>query len=414
MRLMIILARVFIALLPAAVPAAVASAQSDPVRLYGEAMARETAVRADLSNPAARDTVATKRRLRTLVGAYADLARLFPASGVGDKALWQGGMLAADAFWQWSEPVDRATALRVFQALRTTYPVSTLTRQSQTHVKRLGDAPVAETAVARVPAPPAAAQPAPATPAVPPPPPVPVPAPVPPPAATTATALLTAIRHEALAGVMRVTLDVDRETSFRGERLDNPSRVFVDLQQTRTQEQLRDAVISVTRGGLQRIRVGRHPGGLTRVVLDLSGPRRYSVYSLYNPYRVVIDVEGPPGPASLAPAAPTGPTPVAARTMVPRRPVALSWPAARAQSVSASVGDLPEGPAVTAAAATLPPLVSEPIIVPAAAESVAGSTLPAPAAAAATARGDYSLSRQLGLGIARIVIDAGHGGHDPG
>jgi N-acetylmuramoyl-L-alanine amidase len=31
-----------------------------------------------------------------------------------------------------------------------------------------------------------------------------------------------------------------------------------------------------------------------------------------------------------------------------------------------------------------------------------------------TSRGDYSLARQLGLRISRVVIDPGHGGHDPG
>jgi N-acetylmuramoyl-L-alanine amidase len=39
---------------------------------------------------------------------------------------------------------------------------------------------------------------------------------------------------------------------------------------------------------------------------------------------------------------------------------------------------------------------------------------PAPAPPSSTRDGDYSLARQLGLRVARIVIDPGHGGHDPG
>jgi N-acetylmuramoyl-L-alanine amidase len=37
-----------------------------------------------------------------------------------------------------------------------------------------------------------------------------------------------------------------------------------------------------------------------------------------------------------------------------------------------------------------------------------------PATPAILGRGEYSIARQLGLGVSRVVIDAGHGGHDPG
>jgi N-acetylmuramoyl-L-alanine amidase len=49
-----------------------------------------------------------------------------------------------------------------------------------------------------------------------------------------------------------------------------------------------------------------------------------------------------------------------------------------------------------------------------AAPAVADPATPPPAAPSTNLRGGFSLARQLGLGISRIVIDPGHGGHDPG
>jgi len=45
---------------------------------------------------------------------------------------------------------------------------------------------------------------------------------------------------------------------------------------------------------------------------------------------------------------------------------------------------------------------------------VAPKLMPPPVAPPTNTDGNFSLARQLGMGVARIVIDPGHGGHDPG
>jgi N-acetylmuramoyl-L-alanine amidase len=372
------------ALLVAALSAGVQAQSSQAMTLYNEARAREVVLRKDLDaarSPA--DAEPLLRKVRTLAGAYADLSRLFPTSGYSDNALWQGASLAADAFWRFGDATERATALRLFQALTARFPASSLVKQVPEHVTRLSAASVkAPTAAARPDAIPAAAPPAPRPAA---PSPRAVPASPPPRPATSGTVALTAIRHESLPDALRVTLEIDREVPFHDERLDGPPRVFLDLQNTRAVAALQDAILPFGDDLVRRVRVGRQLDSRTRVVLDLKVAARYSVYTLYNPYRVVIDFErGSPA----VPTAPTSDVKIAPTSAARMAPATVSRIAPTSGGAIAPRSDARIAPTSEAAIAPTPP--------------------------AANASGSFSLSRQLGLGVARIVIDPGHGGHDPG
>jgi N-acetylmuramoyl-L-alanine amidase len=190
-----------------------------------------------------------------------------------------------------------------------------------------------------------------------------------------ATATLRAIRREVLPDALRITLELEHEATFIEERLEAPARVFLDLRDTRAVEALQDATITFPDDVVRQARVGRRPGNRTRVVFDLQGAARHSVYSLYNPYRVVIDFER---------------TETAAKGFAPS-------PAAPLSSKAAPV---PKTPAVAPATPTR--------------RGAAPDAGAPPSTAAANAAGGFSLSRQLGLGVARVVIDPGHGGRDPG
>ena len=490
---------VAVALLVAStVPEALAQS-SQAQRLYQDALERERALRKEMNAPEASPSLLT--RIRALVGAYDDMSKLFPSSGFGDNALWQGARLSADAFWQFGEAIDRTAALRLFTALTSRFPASSLGRQVPEHTKRLNDAkagasPLAAPRVAT--APPPASRPVPNTPPASPPVPITPPAsarvapprasppmpttppasprvPTTPPASQTVTeprprtsgvTALHAIRRDVLPEALRITLELAREVPFYSQRIEGPPRVFIDLQNTRPVEPLSGAAIPFPDDMVKQIRVGRQADARTRVVLDLRGAGRYSIYTLYEPYRIVVDFERPAASdtvaargndrsasAARAPVAPpraadpTSPPASGNARTVERRGLTgdvevastvdrkVTSPAANdtapVHAVTKPTQQSDVVVAQTTVRRTVPvkdvstSAVSEPAASPQA-EPVdpletavvpgndAAPARPAPLPPSANRNGNFSLSRQLGLGIAKVVIDAGHGGHDPG
>jgi N-acetylmuramoyl-L-alanine amidase len=277
---------------------------------------------------------------------------------------------------------------------------------------------------------------------------------------------IKAIRRVVLPDAVRVTIELDGEVPFHEERIQDPARVFVDLPGTRPAPALVDQTLRFEGDAdiVRQIRVGRHPNNTTRVVLDAASVTSYSVYPLYSPFRLVIDCVRVPAAVAAAtmtdkilarvppaatpqarqsnesaaaalarPATPlprqngetaTAP-PLTARTMTNpwlrrfpgRKPTATTLLALAHQGAD---------PPTTAALApeklmpaALTPLekiveIAPTVPPPPAAALRRGVEAAATAAPVPNARGGLSIARQLGLGVSRIVIDPGHGGHDPG
>ena len=380
--------------------AGVVEAQStDPSVLYQQALRREAVLRQelDVARPGAPAGLLLER-IRILVGSFEDLARLFTAGDHTDDSLWHGGALAADTFARFSEPADRIAAVRLLRSLSTRFPSGALARQASARLKILEGPKTTTlaTVAGRGLSPGAAAtpgskdQPQPDAAAI-------------PKNRPDSSVMLKEIRREVLSDTVRITLELDREAAFRDERIDGPPRVFIDLQNTRAADALRDATIPFIDGIVKQVRVGRQLNARTRVVLDLGAAGPHSVYALYNPYRVVIDFE------RTLPALLTSRTPSSVTVAAAAPVVVPSQTSAGAQKPTQRTASLPDafagrgtGPAANASSAKAGP------VKPGTSAGVA------PAARPENGNGGFSLARQLGLGVARIVIDPGHGGHDPG
>lgn len=381
--------------------AAPVQAQTAEAR-YTAAQAREDKVRAAIAATSPTDPLSARTPViaeaRSVIAAYEALVRLHRASGYSDNALHNAATLADALHDRFGLTTDRDAALRLYKRLRTEYPTAPLAKQTPPAIARLEAIAAAHAPVAPAVGPSSAmtgkptghgapaALSAPAAPGAP-----------SAPSAPSAPARLTAIERSVLPDLVRITLLLDREVSFREDSLTGPARVFFDLRNVEAAPDLKDAVLRYPSEIVRQIRIGRHPNA-TRVVLDFEEVGRHSVYTLYNPFRIVIDAEAPVsapvGGAAIRPsvAGAAGPPPALPPTPPP---VAVTEP--------------PVVPSVVSA----PPPAAPPRVV---ADNTIDKPVPlsAPVAPRGNSSGGFSIARQLGLGVSRIVIDPGHGGRDPG
>jgi N-acetylmuramoyl-L-alanine amidase len=192
------------------------------------------------------------------------------------------------------------------------------------------------------------------------------------------TARLEQIRHWSSDDYTRVVLDLDQEVAYAHKllkpdaALGTPHRLLLDLPGTRLTDTTAKEY-SIADGILRQVRSGQFQHDQARIVLDIQKLESFRVFTLDNPFRIVIDVYAGQNGSAPAP-------------VLPEQSVAALDPKqeAKPEPRPGPKQDEKRQPQANAA--------------------------PSPKADARTG----SLVEQLGLTVQTIMLDAGHGGKDPG
>jgi N-acetylmuramoyl-L-alanine amidase len=109
---------------------------------------------------------------------------------------------------------------------------------------------------------------------------------------------VTSVRFWSLGDVTRIAVEVSSEFRYRSDRLNNPDRIFFDIQGAKPEMfQKGMHVINVGDGLLKQIRVAETNPGVTRIVLDLDQSAEFTAAQLAHPDRLMIELRKEPHPA---------------------------------------------------------------------------------------------------------------------
>jgi len=400
--------------------------------LYQQAQAAEAALRASPRR------MAERAEWEALVLRYRKVVARYPRSGYCDNALTATGRLYREMSQRFRSPRYREDALAAYRSLVAEYPSSSLGDDalwSTVEIARLSGERrrIAEAARAYLEAYPEGSraqsvktllrerEPSSPLPKAPPP----------------GLARVFDIRSWSGDASTRLVVDVERKVRIQYDRAFSPDRLWVDLIGTRLHPNLAGRAFPVGDGLLEQVRIAQNRDDVVRVVLDFKDVGEHQVVFLEDPARLVIDVRSnarrrpqiatgagalDPWPAgAAAPGSPAAKPPELLRA--PTRPIdgmvaSGESPSPAAPITIAGVDRLATKPTPPppryVPADPLPRYVPPDPLPPPAPAALPSGLPPIPEPPAANRAGNYSLARQLGLGARRVVIDPGHGGHDPG
>lgn len=195
----------------------------------------------------------------------------------------------------------------------------------------------------------------------------------------------------------RVLIDLEDTVQYSSARIRNPDRIFFDLHTARLTPELTHSNIHIEGSLLTAVRVAQNQVGVVRVVLDVTGVKDYTASLLESPPALAIDLYPEGAPARTAKAkAGRAPDDDEEPVTRDRRPPGEDSPAAQPVAARGGNSTPATNPRARSVKGAKPDLIQP------------------PAVAKPTRDGQSTLTRALGLKIGRIVIDAGHGGHDTG
>lgn len=123
---------------------------------------------------------------------------------------------------------------------------------------------------------------------------------------------VTDLRFWSNPSYTRVVIDADREASYdhhllkKDPSINKPQRLYVDLNNSRLGEHIRKS-IPIHDDLLSDARAGQYTSDSVRVVVDIKSFDTYKIFSLKDPFRIVIDVWGSKA-AKKSPIRPPGDT----------------------------------------------------------------------------------------------------------